>query len=219
MGRLQSYSYFRSSAAFRVRIALHLKQIPHDYHAVHLLKDGGRQNQAAYRDVNPMGEVPAIVDGDFNLAQSMAILFYLDDIRPKPELFPKEPRAKARVLQICENINCGMHPLQNLKVLQELERRFGAQQAAKDSWVQHWISLGFQSLEKILESTAGTYAFGGSITAADLFIVPQVFSARRFKCDLAPFPVIRRIADECMRLEAFKKSEPAAQPDTPPEGV
>lgn len=217
MSRLQSFSYFRSSAAFRVRIALHLKKVPHDYHAIHLLKNGGEQNQEEYRRLNPMGEVPAIAEDGFSLGQSMAILFYLDERYPEPLLFPREGQAKARVIQICEMINSGIHPLQNLKVLQELEKRYGVTQEGKESWVQYWIGRGFRSLETLLATTSGSYAFGGQVTAADLFVVPQIFTARRFKFDLSPFPIISRVGENCMKLEAFRKSEPGSQPDTPAE--
>ncbi len=215
MSRLQFYSYFRSSASFRVRIALNLKNVPYDYHAVHLLKDGGEQHQTAYRAVNPMGEVPSIVDGDFVLSQSMAILLYLDDKFPKPRLFPADPKTRARVVQFCENINSGIQPLQNLKVFHELEKRYGADQAGKESWAGLWINSGFASLEKQLATTAGTYAMGGDVTAVDLYIVPQVFTSRRLKVDLASYPIINRVTEACMQLEAFKKAEPSSQPDTP----
>lgn len=217
MSRLQFYSYFRSSASFRVRIALHLKGIPHDYHAVHLLKDGGEQNQHAYRNVNPMGEVPSIVDGDFVLSQSMAILQYLDEKYPKPRLFPADLKSRCKVIQMCENINAGIQPLQNLKVFHELERRYGVDQAGKENWAQLWISKGFDGIEKSLEATAGTYAFGGEVSAADLYIVPQWFTSKRLNVDLSPYPIINRVTENCMKLEAFAKAEPSAQPDTPPE--
>ena len=218
MSRLQFYSYFRSSASFRVRIALNLKNIPYDYHAVHLLKDGGEQHHASYRELNPMGEVPAIVDEGFVLSQSMAILLYLDDKFPQPRLFPEAPQGRARVVQLCENINSGIQPLQNLKVFHELEQRYGVDQAGKESWAQLWIANGFSSLEKQLAATAGTYAMGGEITAVDLYIVPQVFTSRRLKVDLSPYPIINRITEACMRLNAFKRAEPGVQPDTPKEG-
>jgi maleylpyruvate isomerase len=215
MNRLQLFSYFRSSAAFRVRIALALKGVPFDYKPVHLVKDGGQQHREEFKSVNPLGEVPALVDGDFSLGQSMAILFYLDDLYPSPKLFPSSAKDLARVVQICETVNCGMHPLQNLKVLQELEKRFGANQEAKDQWVQHWMTKGLEGLERILVTTAGTYAYGGEITAADLFIVPQSVSARRFKVNTERFPTFRRVAESCMKLSAFQAADPLRQPDTP----
>lgn len=133
------YSYFRSSAAYRVRIAMLLKKVPFEYRAVHLLSNGGAQNQKGYRELNPMGEVPLVVDGAHRIGQSMAILQYLDEKWPKPLLFPKDIYKRAEVIQFCENINSGIHPVQNLKLLQELEKRFKVDQTGKEDWAKHWI--------------------------------------------------------------------------------
>lgn len=214
MANLKLYNYFRSSASYRVRIALNIKGLPFDYIPVHLVKNGGEQNQAAYRSLNPMMEVPTLVDGDFHLAQSMAIFFYLDDLHPQPRLFPSNPQRKARVIQICESINAGIQPLQNLKVLQELEKRYGADQAAKDSWVQLWVGRGFAGVEAMIADTAGTFALGGEVTAADCCIIPQVVTARRFNVDLSPYPTIRRVFENCTSLPAFQKADPTKQIDS-----
>lgn len=213
MADVQLYSYFRSSASFRVRIALHLKKIAFDYIPVHLLKNGGEQLKPEYRALNPSGHVPCLVHNDFALGESMAILNYLDHHWPQPVLFPQDPQDRARVIQLCEMINSGIQPLQNLKVLNELEKRFGLDQSQRNEWVVHWIQKGFEGFEQLLQKTAGQFCFGDNVTAADLYLVPQMVAAQRFKVDLNPFPNIRRIDAECNRLEAFKKAAPSAQPD------
>ncbi|MGE0763605.1 MAG: maleylacetoacetate isomerase [Bdellovibrionales bacterium] len=215
MEKLDFYSYYRSSSAYRVRIALHLKNVPHRYHAVHLLENGGEQNQNSYQTINPMAEVPAIIHNGFTLTQSMAILMYLDDCFPEPRLFSAEPQARAKMVQICETINSGIQPLQNLRVLQELDKRFGVGQTGKDAWLQHWISRGFKGLEKMLQQTAGTYSFAGHLSAVDCFLVPQMFVAKRFNIDMNPYPTLNRINENCLRHEAVQKAHPDCQPDTP----
>lgn len=210
------YSYFRSSAAFRVRIGLNIKELKYKYIPIHLLKEGGQQNTPEYHKLNPMGEVPTLVDGDFVLAQSMAILLYLDETRTSPRLFPNAPQAKAQVIQFCENINAGIHPVQNLKVTQQLESRFNASLEQKNAWAAYWIDRGFKSLEKFLEKTAGTYCFGGQVTAADLYLIPQVFNAIRYQVNIAQFPKISGIYQRAMELEAFKLAAPNKQPDYTP---
>ncbi len=215
MKKIELYNYFRSSASYRVRIALNLKGLSFVYRPVHLIKDGGEQNQKPYREVNPAGEVPTLIDDGFVISQSMAIIFYLDDKYPEPRLIPVEPKAKAKVIQLCEAVNAGMQPLQNLKVLQELESRFGVDQGGKDAWVQRWVTAGFESMEKALEKTSGTYCFSDHITAADCFLIPQVFTAKRFNVDMSNYPNISRINETCLNLDAFKKAHPMNQPDTP----
>lgn len=209
------YSYFRSSAAFRVRTALHLKGLSFEYRAVHLLKKGGEQYAPGYLALNPIGEVPCLVHQGRALAQSVAILSYLDELGASPRLFPGAPMDRARVLQFCENINAGIHPLQNLKVLKRLQSQWGAGEAETNQWAAHWIRRGFEGLEKFLEATAGTYCFGGQLTAADLFLVPQAFNAHRYGVSLTAFPHIRRIVTTCLGLDAFRKAHPYRQPDTP----
>ena len=215
MSKLDFFSYFRSSSAFRVRIALQLKKVPHNYHSVHLLNNGGEQRAEAYRQINPMGEVPAIHDNGFNLGQSMAILFYLDDCFPEPRLFPVEPKAKARVIELCEFINSGIQPLHNLIVQQELEKRYGVDSAGKEDWVHHWIQRGLATVERSLLKSAGTFSVGGQVSAVDCYLVPQYRAAQRFNTDLSAFPNVCRIAENCLKLEAFQKAEARNQPDTP----
>ncbi len=209
------YNYYRSSSSFRVRIAFHLKSINYQYVPVHLLKEGGEQNKESFRALNPKGEVPLLVHNQFILAQSMAIIQYLDDIRPEVPLFPSDIKARALVLQFCEIINSGIQPLQNLNVINEIKRNFNASETHVNQWTQHWIHLGFKSLEAILSKTAGTYCFGGQITAADLFLIPQVVSALRFGVNLKPFPIIQRIYDASLKVEAFQLAHPERQIDAP----
>ncbi|MEZ0392006.1 MAG: maleylacetoacetate isomerase [Pseudobdellovibrionaceae bacterium] len=214
MSDLVLYNYFRSSASYRVRIGLHLKGLSFEYKAVHLLNDGGEQNKTAYKDLNPAGEVPTLIHGSQRLSQSMAILQYLDEVFPQQPLFPKNSFEKAKVIQFCEGINC-TQPYQNLRTLQFLEKEFSFQQSQKEKWLQHWIGRNLEASEKILESTAGKFCFGDQITAAEAFLIPQLFTAHRFGIDFKKYPLISKIQKTSEELEAFKKAHPFQQPDTP----
>jgi maleylacetoacetate isomerase len=212
------YSYFRSSASYRARIGLALKGIAYDYRAVHLLNNGGEQRHEEYLALNPSGEVPTLVHKGRPLAQSMAILQYLDDVAPhEPLLFPRDPFQKALVTQACEIVNSGIQPLGNLKVLGELERRFGLDAAGKAAWTAHWVENGMRALESFLTMTASDFCFGGEPCAADAFLVPQVAIAIRHGISLEPYPLIAKINKSCLDLEPFRRARPEAQPDTPPE--
>lgn len=208
------YSYFRSSAAFRVRIALNLKGLDAKIVPIHLLRDGGQQLMPSYRGVNPDGLVPVLVDQGVALHQSIAIIEYLEEIRPTPALLPATPLDRAYVRALALSIACDIHPLNNMRVLKYL-KRLNVDDAARDEWYRHWIELGFQALEVRLakDSRTGDFAFGDAPTMADLCLVPQVFNAKRFSVDLTPFPVIQRITDNANRLQAFIDASPAAQPD------
>lgn len=214
---LKLYSYFRSSASYRVRIALYLKNIHFEYVPVHLVNRGGEQRLTEFLQKNPMGQVPTLEDGDLKLSQSMAILRYLDDLYPSPALFPIEPRMAAKCIEICEIVNSGIHPIQNLSVLQKLTKDLGMNQNGVSQWAKYWINKGFTGLEQTLQQTAGQFCLGGELSAADLFVVPQVYNARRFKVDMTQFATISRIEQNCLQLEAFQKAEPHTQPDTPKE--
>lgn len=216
MSDLALYSYFRSSASYRARIALHWKGLSFKYLPVHLLKQGGEQNTDQYRTLNPAAEVPTLVHGKHVISQSMAILQYLDEVFPAKALFPRDPYLKAKVIQFCEGINC-IQPYQNLRTLQVLEKDFGFLPAQKDRWTQFWIARNMESSEKILQSTAGTHCFGGEITAAEVFLVPQIFAAQRFGVDINQYPTIARVYNNCKDLEAFKAAHPLNQIDTPDE--
>lgn len=213
---MKLYSYFRSSASYRVRIALHHKQIKFEYVPVHLVKDGGQQHKAAYRSINPMGHVPALEHEGFLVAESMAIMQYLDQAFPGSPLWPRDPKKSAVVTQICEIINSGIQPLQNLKVNQCLEQQFALNKTDVEKWNQHWIRSGLSNLEKVLQKTVGTFCVGGEFSAADCFLVPQCFSARRFKVNTEEFPLITQVERNALALDAVKKAAPDQQPDYAP---
>ncbi|XP_053234524.1 maleylacetoacetate isomerase isoform X1 [Podarcis raffonei] len=204
------YTYFRSSCTWRVRIALALKGIAYDSAPVNLVKDGGQQLTPEFQAVNPMQQVPALKIDGITLSQSVAIIEYLEETRPKPSLLPQDPKKRAQVRMISEHIASGIQPLQNLTVLEQ----FGEK---KQEWAKNCISRGFKALEQILRETAGRYCVGDEVTMADLCLVPQVFNAGRFKVDLTPFPTINRINKALLELEAFQTSHPSRQPDTPSE--
>ncbi|AJX15222.1 maleylacetoacetate isomerase [Burkholderia ubonensis] len=212
---MKLYSYFRSSASYRVRIALHLKQLPFDYVPVHLLRDGGQQLKDEYRALSPDSLVPTLVDGDAALQQSLAIVEYLDETHPEPPLLPKAPLDRAYVRSIALQIACEIHPLNNLRVLKYLKHMLQVPEEAKNDWYRHWIEAGFATLEARLanDPRTGKLCFGDTPTLADICVVPQVFNANRFAIDTSRFPTIQRIYDHAMTLDAFKAAAPGAQPD------
>jgi len=211
------YSYFRSSAAFRVRIALNLKQLNCEIIPVHLVKNGGEQHAPAFQVLSPRGEVPCLVDGDVVLSQSMAILDYLESKFPSPKLTGATYQERARVIELSEMINSGIHPVQNLKVLQKLEKDFFSKDEQKESWARHWIEDGFTAFEKRLEQSSGKFCVGDSISWADIYLVPQVFNAKRYKVNMEKFPKIADIDSRCMQMAEFIKADPMHQVDTPSE--
>ena len=216
---LQLYSYFRSSAAYRLRIALHLKGLAFDTVPVHLLKGGGEQLQSAYRAINPAALVPALnIDADNDgttLTQSLAIMEYLDETHPQPPLLPADALGRARVRALALTVACDIHPLNNLRVLTYLSGELQASGDARNAWARHWMALGFAPLEQPLANDAapGLCCHGDTPTLADCCVVPQVFNARRFELDLAPYPTLVRIAEHCETLPAFIAAHPAQQPD------
>ena len=209
---LTLHGYFRSSAAYRVRVGLNLKGLSWRHEGVHLLRT--EQLSAAYRGLNPQGLVPTLVDGDFVLTQSLAILEYLDELHPDRPLLPSDVRGRARARQIAASIACEIHPLNNLRVLKHLELKLDFDQVAKQEWIAHWIKEGFAPLEVELSKTAsGVFCLGQSPTIADCCLVPQVFNAIRFNVDMTPYSRIRAIAQACGELDAFKLAHPSMQPD------
>lgn len=217
---LKLYSYWRSSAAYRVRIALNLKGLDHELTPVHLVRDGGEQHGAEYKQVNPQGLVPALQHGQRLVRQSMAIIEYLDETFSESPLLPATARDRARVRALSQLIACDMHPLGNLRVLQYLEREFGATPEQREAWVRHWLALGFEAIEALLRESPATGDFceGERPGMADCLLVPQVYNARRFKLDLAPYPTVRRIDANCLALAPFQRAAPDAQPDAPQPG-
>ncbi|GLU32894.1 maleylacetoacetate isomerase [Trinickia caryophylli] len=212
---MQLYSYFRSSAAYRVRIALNIKGLDYEYLPVHLLRSGGEQLSADYRKLHPDALVPTFVDGDAVLQQSLAIVEYLEETHPEPPLLPRAPLDRAYVRAVAMQIACEIHPLDNLRVLRYLVHELGVSDEARNRWYRHWIESGFASLEArlALDSRTGTCVFGDAPTLADACLVPQVFNANRFGIDLTPYPTIRRINDYASSLDAFVRAAPGAQPD------
>ncbi|MGQ0619188.1 MAG: maleylacetoacetate isomerase [Panacagrimonas sp.] len=211
---MKLYNYFRSSASYRVRIALELKNLSYDYMPVHLLREGGEQFGAAFADINPAHLVPVLEDGGDYLAQSMAIMEYLDEQHPEPPLLPRSGAAdRARVRQICLAIACDIHPLNNLRVLKYLKDPLALSEEQKDQWARHWIGLGFAALERQLARSGqtGAFCFGDAPTLADCFLVPQMFNAQRFGTDLQPYPTLRRIEAHCAAHAAFVRAHPLQQ--------
>jgi maleylpyruvate isomerase len=209
---MKHYTYFRSSAAYRVRIALNLKGLSPEPIAIHLTKDGGKQHTPEFRTINPHGRVPALVldSGDI-LTQSLAIIEYLDETHPNPPLLPKDPVKRAKVRALAQVIACDIHPLNNLVALQYLRRVLKHEQTEIDAWYHHWVIEGFKTLETMVES--GPYAFGNAVTVADICLVPQMANARRLKVPLDAFPKLVAVDAALLKLPAFDKARPENQPD------
>jgi len=212
---MKLYTYFRSSAAYRVRIALNLKGIAYEAVPVHLLKEGGQQRKPDYLALNPAGLVPALEADGQVLSQSLAIIEYLDETRPAPALLPADALGRARVRAIAQAIACDIHPLNNLRVLRHLKHEFGISDAQKDAWYRHWCEVGLAAVEALLASDArtGRFCHGDAPGLADCCLVPQVFNARRVNCRLDALPTVMRITEACEALEAFRLAAPANQPD------
>jgi maleylpyruvate isomerase len=218
---MKLYNYFRSSAAYRVRIALNLKGLDWEHVGVHLLKR--EQRSAEYLQLNPAGLVPALIDDEGHvLTQSVAIMEYLDDLRPrKARLLPTDPIAKAHVRALSLSLVCDVHPLNNVRVLNYLTAELNVTQAQKDAWIAHWITSGLEAFEKSLakelemksDRAPGAYCVGDTPTMADCVLVPQVFSARRFNIDISSYPLIGSIDANCAQNPAFADAHPSKQPD------
>lgn len=212
------YNYFRSSTSYRARCALNIKKLKYTYKPVHLLNNGGEQNQKTYREINPMGGVPTLVHNGIAIAQSYAIIQYLDDAFPEtPILFPKKALEKALVNQFCQMINADLHSYANLKTLQYLEKNFGMAEVQRTEWIHHWFKGGFQALEVFLAQHAGLFCFGDLVTAADCFLVPFVFTAHRFKMETNQFTKVTEVVNRLVTRPEFVSAHPFRQPDTPDE--
>ncbi len=212
---MKLYNYFRSSASFRVRIALNLKGLPYEYAVVHLTKGGGQQFAPEFRAINPDALIPVLDDEGQRLTQSLAIIEYLEETHPEPPLLPTAPLERAYVRAIALGIACEIHPLNNLRVLRYLVRDLKVTDEQKDAWYRHWVQEGLAAIEArlVAEQRSGRYALGSQVTLADVVIVPQIFNAKRFDCRLDHVPTVMRIFEHCMELPAFVDAQPARQPD------
>jgi maleylacetoacetate isomerase len=210
---MKLHGYFRSSAAYRVRIALNLKGLAYENAFVHLRR--AEQHAASYVAVNPQALIPTLEDGPFVLTQSLAIIEYLDETHPEPPLLPATPAERARVRALALAIACDIHPIDNTRVLAYLERELKLDEAARVAWYNHWIALGFDAVEKMLTGSdaTGRFCHGDTPGLADLCLVPQALNARRHALDLSPYPTINRIYDACLALPAFDAAQPSRQPD------
>jgi maleylacetoacetate isomerase len=217
-GGLRLYSYWRSSAAYRVRIALNLKGLPYETLPVHLLNNGGEQHSAAFQEVNPQELIPVLLDGGRVIRQSMAIVEYLDETYDgELKLLPTTARDRARVRALAQLIACDVHPLNNTRVMQYLEREFKVPQVEREHWTRHWIIEGFKAFETLLvdNPSTGQFCEGDDPSLADVCLVPQVYNARRWAVDMTQFPTISRIDEQCRKLAAFENARPENQPDAP----
>ncbi len=211
---MKLYDYFRSTASYRVRITLNLKKIPFERIPVHLVRDGGEQHLPAYRAINPQALVPTLIDNNTEkapLTQSLAIMEYLEALYPTPRLLPKNVRAAAEVRSLALLIACDMHPLNNLRVLQQLKQQFHATEADVATWYHHWLKLGFDAFETRLTQLDREHrglCYGSQVSFADICLIPQVFNAKRFDFSLTPYPLIEAINAHCLTLDAFKEAAP-----------
>ena len=210
---MQLYNYFRSSASYRVRIALALKGLEYDYMPVHLLKN--EQLGPAFAQISPAGLVPVLQDGDRLLTQSIAIIEYLDETHPEPSLLPGDAFQRARIRALGQDIACEIHPINNLRVLRYLVRDLKVSEDDKNRWYRHWVETGLEAVERQLVGSAdpGRFCFGDTPTLADCVLVPQIHNAQRMECRLDHVPTVMRVFGECMQLDAFSKTQPSACPD------
>ena len=215
---MKLYTFFRSSAAYRVRIALNLKGLPCAFVPVHLTRNGGEQRTETYRALNPNALVPALADGDVMLSQSLAIIEYLEETHPQVPLLPATAADRAQVRAIALTIACDIHPLQNLRVLQYLGRELGVTEEQKNTWFRHWVHDGLLAVEHlVLQGNPGKFCHGDTPGLADICLVPQLMNARRVSTDLSGMPTVLRIEANCLALDVFQHAAPAAQPDAQQE--
>lgn len=216
MSKRTLYTYCRSTAAYRVRIALNLKQLDYTPHFIHLVRDGGEQRSQAYRNINQQGLVPTLIDGDTTITQSLTIIEYLNERHPNSPLLPDSPTLRAQVRSLAQQICCDIHPLNNLRVLNYLRTEMKQDEQARHQWYQHWISEGLMTIEQQLTRTGehqSRCCFDNTPTIADLCLIPQLYNARRFSCDIHHYPTLLKIEEHCMTLTAFQQASPEQQPD------
>jgi maleylpyruvate isomerase len=213
---MKLYTFFRSSASYRVRIALNLKGLSSEQAPIHLRRSGGEQFTAAYKAVNPQALVPALEDGGRVLTQSLAIVEYLDEKYPQPPLLPSDPADRALVRSMALVIACEVHPIQNLRVLNHVKKEYNQTDDQVNRWAQHWINLGLSALEQLIvaQPKRAKFCFGDTPTLADICLVPQLGNARRYGCDLSQYPTLLQIEKTCMALPAFSNAAPEKQPDS-----
>lgn len=212
---IKLYGYWRSTAAYRVRLALNIKQLSYSQESIHLVKNGGEQYSAKYQSLNPQGLVPTLVDNGFDIGQSLAILEYLEDRYPQNPLLPSVVTERALTRQLCQIIACDLHPLNNLRVLQYLSNKLNVEEATKTEWYHHWLALGFDAFEKLLKkhNSIGSYCLGGELTMADVCLIPQIYNANRFSFSLDAYPRLNEINQNCLKLVSFQDALPENQPD------
>lgn len=212
---IKLYSYYRSSASYRVRIALNLKKLSYEYCPVHLLNNGGEQFNNEYKKLNPQSLVPTLSDEDKTITQSLAIIEYLEEQYPKPTILPKTPHARAQTRAIAQMIASDIHPLNNLRVLKYLKHDLSCSDEQKQEWYFHWLTLGFNTLEQLLanNSERGKCCYQDSPTFADICLIPQVYNAIRYNFPMDKYPTLMRIYDYCLRLDEFIQASPELQPD------
>lgn len=210
---IKLYGYWRSTAAYRVRIALNLLGLEYQSISVHLVKDGGEQHQQSYDAINPSHLVPTLIDGSVELSQSLAIMEYLDECYGKQTLVPKEPAVRALARSISQDIACDIHPINNLRVVQHLGEVASFAQDDKARWMKHWMTVGFTAIERKLAASSQSFCIGSKVTIADICLVAQIYNARRFGVSMTPYPTIVAIEKNCLALEAFKLAAPELQDD------
>ena len=212
---MKHYGFFRSSASYRLRIGLNLKGLACEYVPVHLSKGGGEQFTPAFAALNPQHLVPVLDDDGRVLTQSLAILEYLDEMHPEPPILPRDPAGRARVRALAQVVDCDIHPIDNLRVLNYLRNELKASDDAVNAWYRHWVGLGLSAIEALLAGNpdTGRFCHGDAPGLADICLVPQVFNAQRFKCPLDGYPTIVRIHEACQKLDAFDRARPERQPD------
>ena len=210
---MKLYGYWRSSASYRVRIALNLKGLAYEYEPVHLVKDGGQQHSEAYRKLNPARLVPTFLDGDVRLNQSLAIIEYLEECYPKKPLLPSAPADKARVRALAYDLACELQPVTNLRVLQYLTGELNCSDEQRSAWIANWVERSFTAFEQRLTEYAGDYCYGNSVTLADICLIPQVYNAQRFNLDLSSYPTLMAVHERLQALDAVQQARPENQAD------
>lgn len=215
MADLRLLNYFRSSTSYRVRLALSLKNISFDYQPVHLINNGGEQNSDSFKKLNPSRSVPTLIDGDFVLSQSLAIIYYLEKSHPQNPLWPDDFKKQSHILQFCENINSDLHWSTNLRVLNYLKSDFSMTEAQQVKWANEWGKRALGSCEELAQRFGGDFCFSNQISWCEIFLIPALFTAQRFQVDTSDFKKLNEVNQKCLALEAFKKAHPANQIDTP----